>query len=66
MKLLKHPSFESQNKVYCCEIINNYLEYPFSKGLNSEELNICNCVIEDKASSEELKSEALMCILLTA
>jgi hypothetical protein len=65
-KLLKHNSLDNQTKIYCCEIINNYLEHTFSKGLNNEELKNCKDIIENTGTSNELKTEVLRSILLTA
>jgi hypothetical protein len=44
-KLLKHDSLDNQTKIYCCVIINNYLQKIFSKGLNNAELKNCKDII---------------------
>ena len=49
--LLIHKS--QQTKIYCCEIINNYLEHTFSKGLNNEELKNCKDIIENTQKDKE-------------
>ena len=54
-------------KVFCCEIINNCLEYPFIKGLTlNGGLENCLYVIENADSSPELRDEALRSVLRTA
>lgn len=64
--LLRRSSFDNQTKVYYCEIINNCLEYSFTKGLDREGLKNCNYIIDNTLASNELKTEALRSILLSA
>ncbi|KAL4473568.1 hypothetical protein ABPG74_022432 [Tetrahymena malaccensis] len=65
-KLLQSDCLSYETKIQCSEIINNYLEYTFTQGLNQEQLKICQDVIENKNTINVLKSEVLKSILLTA
>jgi preprotein translocase subunit SecA len=64
--LLNSEKFEENHKKICCQIINNYLEYGFVKGLDDRILENIVTAIKNPNSSHELKSEALVAILLTA
>lgn len=54
-----------KEKIKCCAIIINYLEY-VTDGLDETSLENCRRILEDSAASQSFKIELLKLILLTA
>ncbi|CAF3327679.1 unnamed protein product, partial [Rotaria socialis] len=63
--LVRKTTLNEETKIICCAIINNYLEYSYSKGLNEAQLENYVDLINDPHYSSDLKLEALRSIVLT-
>ncbi len=66
LRFLSRNNLENDIKVYLIEIINNYLEHDFSKGLTEKQLkNLIEYIICNNNSTGEMVDAAFLSILLT-